>query len=45
MGITWDEILIAGIIIIGAVIWCWFKTDYHIKYTTKEDMKKPLWWL
>lgn len=43
MGITWDEILIAVIIIISITVWCWFKTKYHIE--SNVDMTKPFWWL
>ena len=45
MGISWDEILIIVIIIVGSFIWCWKQTDYHIEHYDEIDKNKPLWWL
>jgi hypothetical protein len=45
MGITWDEILLTIIVVIGIILYVWKKTEYDIKYTAEEDMKKPFWWI
>ena len=45
MGITWDEILLIIVVVIGIILYVWKKTEYDIKYVTEEDMKKPFWWI